>query len=102
MGSSMYRQGDLLFCKVESIPSDVKVSKNGVIARGEVTGHTHRLSDGAKAVLLFSTNAVAYIRALEKTEVVHDEHGSIFLPAGEYAVKRQREYRPNGWVQVAD
>jgi len=96
----MYRQGDLLFV-LENIPCEATVQKDGVLALGEVTGHRHRISDSAKAVM-FMAGAVAYVRAMHDADIVHEEHKTITLPPGEWKVIRQREYIPNGWVQVAD
>jgi len=97
----MYRQGDLLFVECDSVPEDSKLQEDGIIARGEVTGHMHRISDSSKALLMLC-GAVAYIKAIHEAEVVHDEHDTIVLPPGKYEVVRQREYRPDGWVQVSD
>jgi len=96
----MYRQGDLLFVQAE-IPQDAEQQDDGVIARGEVTGHMHRISDGAKAVLMVAA-AQAYVRAMRDAEIVHDEHNAITLPAGDWQVVRQSEYTPSGWRQVED
>jgi hypothetical protein len=38
----------------------------------------------------------------EEARIVHEEHGEVVLPAGNWSVKRQREYRPDGWVRVTD
>jgi hypothetical protein len=95
-----FRQGDLLFVR-RSIPSDAKVQEDGVIVRGDFTGHRHRVKDVSKGVVLMA-DAVAYVRALKETEVVHEEHPSTILPPDEWGVIRQQEYRPAGWIQVAD
>lgn len=97
----MKRQGDLLFVSVGEIPSDAKIQNDGVIAEGEITGHKHRISDGAKAALMIAAG-VAYVKAMQETEVVHEEHGTISLPVGDWEVIRQREYEPDGWRQVVD
>ena len=101
MRHKMYRQGDLLFKNVTYVPDGIDCQKDGVIARGEVTGHMHRISDAAKATL-WVAGVVAYVRAIQDADIVHDEHDTITLPPGDYQVFRQREYRPDGWVQVAD
>lgn len=95
------RQGDLFFLRCETIPNKVKKQKDGIIARGEVTGHTHAIRQGSKA-LLFIATGIAYIRALAETAIDHQEHETITLPPGLWEVKRQREYEPNGWRQVED
>lgn len=106
------RQGDIGFSFGEytdtegvywdgSVPEDAEEKEDGVIAEGEISGHHHRLSDGAKAALLIA-GAVAYVRALRETEVIHEEHNTIILPAEDCKITRQREYRPDGWAQVLD
>lgn len=97
----MKRQGDLLFVNVNEIPSGSVVKEDGVIAEGEVTGHKHRISDSTKATLLM-VGLVAYVKALQETEIIHEEHGTVTLPPGDWQVIRQREYEPAGWRQVAD
>jgi hypothetical protein len=97
-----HRQGDLLFVKVDGIPAEAKAVSDGIIARGESTGHMHRLSQGSKAALMVAAG-VQYIMAMqEEANIVHEEHGMVVLPMGNWQVKRQREYRPDGWVRVAD
>lgn len=97
----MYRQGDLLFVQVPEVPKDAVEQSNGVLAFGEVTGHRHRIKDRVQAVMLVA-NAIAYVRAIQEADIVHEEHDTITLPVGDWKVVRQREYRPNGWVQVSD
>jgi hypothetical protein len=97
-----HRQGDLLFVKVDSIPLDAKAVQDGIIARGESTGHMHRLIHGSKAALMVAAG-IQYIMAMqEEINVVHEEHGMVVLPMGNWKVKRQREYRPDGWIRVTD
>ena len=97
----MYRQGDLLFVPCAKIPKDAKPQEDGVIARGETTGHAHRIRQGMQAMLMV-TAAMAYVRAQEETAVDHEEHATVMLPIGWWEVRRQREYEPEGWRQVAD
>lgn len=106
----MYRQGDILLVKCgsfdglsEDIPRDAQVINDGVIARGEVTGHTHAIRHGSRAALMIAAG-IAYVRALEACHLDHQEHGNgnDILPAGDWVVRRQREYIPDGWRQVED
>jgi len=96
----MYRQGDLLFVE-DTIPGDAQEQEDGVLALGEVTGHRHRIEDRVKAVMMV-VGAVSYVHAMQEADIVHEEHDTITLPVGDWRVIRQREYRPDGWVQVAD
>jgi len=102
-----WRQGDIFFVKLESelTLEDAKPIKTGIIARGEQTGHMHRvsnpsLSDGA---LLTMLGPSMYLRSPETgAEIVHDEHGTLELPAGLYAVVNQQEFDGLRWRAVID
>ena len=102
-----WRQGDIFFVKLEQMPEfdDAKAVKTGVIARGEQTGHMHRVSgpsltDGAALVLLGGS---MYLKSPEAgATIVHDEHGSIQLPVGAYAVVNQQEFDGLRWQRVLD
>lgn len=99
----MYRQGDVLLVAAEAIPAEAQEVPDGVIARGEATGHAHALRPGSRAALLVAAG-VAYVRALEACHLDHPEHGGgrDVLPTGDWVVHRQREYTPAGWRRVAD
>ncbi len=102
-----WRQGDIFFVKIDQEP-DIEAArpvKTGVIARGEQTGHMHRVSnaslaDGAALVLRGES---MYLRAPEAgATIVHDEHGPIQLPTGFYAVVNQQEFDGLSWRTVLD
>ena len=98
----MWRQGDILISTVEAVPRGAVRRGDGVIAEGELTGHSHRIENTAGAELLEHRGAL-YLRVLaEKARVVHQEHGPITLPRGAYAVWRQREYTPESIRPVHD
>ena len=97
----MIRQGDLLFVKCDCIPEGSVEQSDGVIARGESTGHAHRIADHKQALLMLCAG-VMYVKALRDTQIKHEEHHEVILPAGDWIVRRQREYQPDGWKQVAD
>ena len=98
----IYRQGDVLIVAIDSRPAGLKRdrSKRIVLAEGEQTGHAHVLDAPAMAYrdksrdLFFSLSSPA--------RVVHEEHDPIALPAGEYRVIRQEEYRRGELIRVAD
>jgi hypothetical protein len=96
----MYRQGDLLFV-MGIIKHDAKEQKNGVLALGEVTGHSHHI-DGRSNAIMMVIGTMAYVRAIQEANIVHEEHATITLPPGDWEVIKQREYRPDGWFQVSD
>jgi hypothetical protein len=102
-----WRQGDVYFVQLDKDPGlgDAKPLKAGIIARGETTGHMHRvapssLADGA---LLSTLNGSMFLRSpAAGATILHDEHGPIALPAGTYAVLIQREFNGLGWRAVLD
>jgi hypothetical protein len=96
----MYRQGDLLFV-MGIIKHDAKEQKDGVLALGEATGHRHRIEDRLNAMMMV-IGTMAYVRAIQEANIVHEEHATITLPPGDWEVIKQREYHPDGWFHVLD
>jgi hypothetical protein len=103
-----YRQGDVLVIEVRDVPQDTTEvpRENGriILAHGEVTGHSHAIASPDAVLLSFGgeRGMERYLRALRPVELRHEEHAKIDLPAGNYRVVIQREYRPEGIVNVAD
>lgn len=96
-----------------------------VLARGEVTGHTHRLvlplpeQNGKQTTKRrpkgwdsgetdYSNRNIAILEKDSKLHVfeecilIHEEHGPQTIPPGIHELKIQREYEPEGWRKVAD
>lgn len=103
MKQTCYRQGDVFIIPVAKLPSaGVRKNHGGVLAQGEVTGHAHRLADSHRAEVC-TINGEMYLDVVEDgAEIVHEEHGTIALPRGTYAVRIQREYTPAGIRRVHD
>ncbi len=110
--SELYAQGDILFERISSTGLDQGARPDGqlVIAEGEATGHRHIINGGAT---MFRDDAMARDIASELyvghvrvgkdgSAVEHDEHAPLFLPAGTYRVRRQRELQPQDVSLVAD
>lgn len=102
-----YRQGDVLIQQVTSIPSGlqpVPLEQGRVILmHGEVTGHAHAVIGDVEFLAAdLADLEERFLRVEAEAQVVHEEHGTIILPPGEYLVKRQREYTPTAPVYVAD
>jgi hypothetical protein len=98
---SMHRQGDILFIRDDETDlSKATTQTDGIVARGEVTGHTHALETHKAALMLLA--GAMYIKAWQDAQVLHQEHGPVLLEKGTWRVQRQREYRPDGWERVAD
>ena len=103
MKQEIYRQGDVLIRHIQNLPTQTaKPRLNGILAYGEVTGHAHKVENLAHAEVLEIENGL-YLRVGEEgVRVVHEEHGPITLPAGNYEVEIQREYTPEAIRNVAD
>lgn len=95
----MYRQGDVLLIPVKSIdksatekPSTGKV----VLALGEVTGHHHRFEDfEPRTICQFFKDGdtlPSFISLTEPLGLKHEEHATITVAPGNYAVRHQREF----------
>lgn len=102
------RQGDVLIERIAALPGNVtKLKREGgrvILAHGEVTGHTHAISDPHAD--LYSAVDQGDVTFLEIRDAVaalqHDEHSTIALEPGVYRVTRQREYSPQEIRRVAD
>lgn len=92
-----YRQGDLLFRRVENLPQDLLEVTDKIILRGESTGHAHRLQNGK---LFKDKNDAMFFMIPKFGVIVHEEHNPIKLNKGVYAVIRQREYTSNDMTKL--
>lgn len=98
-----YRQGDVLIRRIDSLPKQKAVKRtSGVLVEGESTGHAHRVAELEKAEVLEIQNGLYLHVGEEGVRIVHEEHGDITLPPGDYEVIRQREYSPEAIRNVAD
>jgi len=98
----LIRQGDVLIMKTHKIPKGAAKLPHKILAHGEITGHCHQVEE-TEDVELFQQEGVLYLRVIgEKATVVHQEHGPVTLPRGEYKVWRQREYTPKSIRVVRD
>ncbi len=99
-----YRQGDVLLVPVSKLPpGERKLRKNGVLAYGEVTGHSHAVAD-LKAAEVYDIGDGAFLSVTDNggVSIVHQEHGTVEIPKGDYRVTIQREYTPEEIRNVAD
>ena len=105
--SEQYRQGDVLIERIDAIPPAAAPAVHQgrwILAKGEVTGHTHSVAGEHAALLLLELDneMEMYLRVHTATEVTHEEHGPITLAPGDYRIRRQREYSPEQIRRVAD
>lgn len=101
MEKKNYRHGDVLLIPVATIPKQATKQKNLVLAEGEVTGHSHQITEGVAH--LFKWDEKMYLKVKsERAALTHEEHKRIDLPAGDYEVIIQKDYEPDGWKKVID
>jgi hypothetical protein len=105
--NALYRHGDVLISKVAALPTGAQPlqSKQGesvTLAHGEVTGHSHRIRQTNDAQLWAHGNETFLEITGNSATLIHEEHKAIELPRGVYRVWKQREYRPDAYVDVMD
>lgn len=100
----LWRQGDVLIAAIRRKEEKLNPRPDLVLARGELTGHSHRIAERGAAVVYSSHLPLElYLEVkAEKATVVHDEHLPIELERGWYRVWRQREYSPKAIRPVFD
>jgi hypothetical protein len=104
-------QGDLLIRRIDEIPADAKPAKakNGqfVVAHSE-TGHHHTVAERSCQVFTTEDPMILYLKVIDETETLlehhreFDTHEALKLPVGNFEIRRQREYTPEGWRRVED
>ena len=84
----VYRQGDVVIRKLAKTDAHDVQGHQSILARGEATGHAHRLTGGEwrcnRKTLVVITYAL----------LEHEEHSTIRLPPGVSEIFRQRELDP--------
>lgn len=112
--TKMAAQGDFIIIRINDIPADVEAfSPEGdkfVIAHSE-TGHNHVMErTNVKAYKQTGTQDrdlyKLFLTVEAPTQIDHlrsfDTHESILVAPGNYEVRRQREYTPEGYRRAAD
>ena len=98
----LYRHGDVLLKSVTQLPRGVQPRSGAILAHGELTGHSHQI-DRPEAIQLWVQGSNLFLEVKDSNvRLVHEEHRAIELPQGLYRVWRQREYRPDAYVEVSD
>jgi hypothetical protein len=101
-GNALYRHGDVLLKSIATIPKNAQKHQGVILAHGEVTGHSHRLQPSDAVQLWVDGNELFLEVKPTGATLIHEEHRTIQLPSGLYRVWRQREYRPDAYVEVED
>jgi len=106
-------QGDLLIMRLSDdfvIPEnykEVKAEDGKYIVAHSETGHHHTVLERSTTYFQDPEDAFnAILSVKEKTPLTHersyDTHETLGLEAGNYKIRRQREYTPEGYRRVAD
>lgn len=106
---TIFRQGDVCLLTVATIPEGAKEqpAKGGkvILALGEATGHHHRFEflDTSQNVKLYVADGGArYLHVESGAQLLHEEHSTVDVPAGDYLLPSQVEYAPAELRQVQD
>jgi len=93
----LFQQGDVLLHKIKKIPNEahstnkyVNAKGENVLAEGESTGHYHGMSSATTELL--EEGEEVFLRVKEDTEITHQEHNKLVVPAGDYLVGIVEEY----------
>lgn len=99
------RQGDVFIEEIETLPDNLKpVPKDRgatVLAYGEVTGHSHKIREGAVA-LLEAENGARYMKATQEALLQHEEHRAAPIEAVNWEVIQQVQFTPESILPVGD
>lgn len=97
-----WRQGDVFIIATDKLPSGLRV-RPPVLAEGEVTGHAHRVKAGTNAQVLANAGGEMFLDVADaEATILHEEHGPVTVPHGQYLVRIQREYHPKEIRRVID
>ena len=98
----MWRHGDVLIAAVATVPSAARKLPTCVLARGEMTGHSHRIEQ-PDAAEVWQYEGQLFLKIIgDRAVLIHEEHKPITLPHGTYRVWQQREYTPRAIRTVVD
>ena len=92
------QHGDVLLKPMDKLPSGCKRQEREgvglVIARGEMTGHNHVITDKGATVWMLEKNGVSnlYLEVAEPVVITHEEHKPLEIPTGIYEIGRVKEY----------
>lgn len=98
--TTFYRHGDVCIVTADSMETqNVKPKNDNVLLEGEVTGHAHRLGEGATVLRHQSPSQnnlylLGSFKTKKATPLSHEEHKTITFKKGTYKFYGQREYDP--------
>jgi hypothetical protein len=98
----MWRHGDVFIERWKKVPKEAKRLPHTILAKGELTGHAHRV-EGTDCAVLFDAGDESFLEVTaDSATVIHQEHAPITLDRGVYRVWIQREYTPEAIRRVVD
>ena len=98
----MWRHGDVFIEACNQIPKGAKRLPHLLLAKGELTGHAHRI-EGNRGASLFEAGDERFLDVTDDSiTIIHEEHAPITLTRGAYRVWIQREYSPDAIHRVMD
>ena len=97
----LWRHGDVLIAAIPELPEGGERRQSPVLVTGEATGHAHQIEKLEHAEI-WEINGQLYLKVLDATRILHEEHLPITIPAGTYRVWQQREYTPQKIRPVSD
>ena len=104
--SKIGAQGDVIFRRVDKLPSGCTEKKERIVAHSE-TGHNHVATGGR---YFQKDDMLSYLVCTGPVQVEHhrdfDTHETIELrgegPEIIWEIRRQREHTPEGWRRIED
>lgn len=90
-----YRQGDILFEKIDNFEQIGQPLDTKTVARGEKTGHHHSFREQDQ-ILLYGQPDSPELLVIESqvAQITHQEHKPIELERGIYRIHREQGYNP--------
>jgi hypothetical protein len=97
MNTKQFYQGDISIIKIKKsqLPKNLifkKLENDFIVARGEATGHTHKLVKERVEIEIAQDQYGYYIKTNEKTTLEHQKHGQIDILPGITFIGHQVEY----------
>lgn len=97
----LWRQGDVLIADIPALPESSTRRESPVLVTGEATGHAHRV-EAPETAEVWVVNGQLYLKVLDPTRIIHEEHLPITIPPGIYRIWQQREYTPRAIRRIRD
>lgn len=84
------QHGDVLLKKTETIPAGAKHLKGESVIHPGNTGNNHTLVGGLFGI--YQDGETKFVDVAEDTTITHNEHKTIALPTGKYALSFVQEF----------